>query len=131
MDQSQHEKEELIKAAYEAKDMLNKSRAECESLAGIVEDYKSHYQAKEQDCEILERKCRDMKIKIQEIDDQSRADMMHMRHLLDMKKRELEDREAQFSQAIDPEIMRMKLKKDIEAPLKIELEAKQREMLSI
>lgn len=45
-----------------------------------------------------------------------------------MKNRELEDKDLQFNQAIDPEIMRLKLKKDIEAPLKAELETKDKEI---
>ena len=45
-----------------------------------------------------------------------------------MKKRELEEKELQFNQAIDPEIMRLKLKKDIEAPFWAELEAKDKEI---
>jgi len=44
-----------------------------------------------------------------------------------MKKRELEEREIQFNQAIDPDIMRLKLKKDIEAPLRAEIEVKDKE----
>ena len=53
---------------------------------------------------------------------------MHLRHLIDMKKREIEDWDHQFNNAIDPEIMRLKLKKDIEAPFRIELEAKDKEI---
>lgn len=53
---------------------------------------------------------------------------MHLKHLLEMKKRELEEKEIQFNQAIDPEIMRLKLKKDIEAPFRIEIEAKDKEI---
>ncbi len=56
---------------------------------------------------------------------------MHLRHLIDMKKRELEERDAEFNKAIDPEIMRLKLKKDIEAPFKIEVESKNKEISTL
>lgn len=107
----------MNRALGEIREMYDQERSEKSQIMGLHEDFKKQFVFVQTQLDECRKNLQESELRMQEQDDQFDAEKRHLRHQLEMKKRDLEERESQLNQAIDPEIMRLKLKKDIEAPL--------------
>ena len=68
---------------------------------------------------------RDLELSYRELEEQAKSEIKNLKNKYELLKREMEDREDRQSRQIDPEVQRVKIKKEVQAIFNSELNAKQ------
>lgn len=119
------EHQELVKELLETRDNYEKANSEKESLMKFYQNLKQQLQNKVEESESDKKKIRDLELSYRELDDQAKAEIRNLKNKMEMMKRDMEDKEDRQSRQEDPEVQRVRIKKEVQAIFNSELSAKQ------
>ncbi|KAL4440811.1 hypothetical protein ABPG74_013792 [Tetrahymena malaccensis] len=122
------ENKDLKKALKQLKNTLDRTIDDYETLKNIHEDYKQHYQKlKEEKSEQVQR----IQVVVNEKNDlENHYEQVakNLKNQIEEKQREIEYIQAKVLPSLDQDMIRVRLLNELEAPHRIELEAKQLEI---
>jgi len=119
------EHQDLVKELLETRDNYEKATSERESLLKFYQSLKQQLENKVDENELDKKKIRDMEMSYRELEEQAKSEIRNLKNKHEMIKRELEDREMKQVAQVDPEVQRIKIKKEMQAMFSSELSAKQ------
>ncbi|EAR85064.2 hypothetical protein TTHERM_00530160 (macronuclear) [Tetrahymena thermophila SB210] len=122
------ENKDLKKALKQLKNTLDRTIDDYETLKNIHEDFKQHYQKlKDEKSEQVQR----IQVVINEkndIENHYEQVVKNLKNQIEEKQREIEYIQAKVLPSLDQDMIRVRLLNELEAPHRIELEAKQLEI---
>lgn len=118
----------LIAELLDTRDNMEKANAEKDSLMKFYQNLKQQLQIKLDESDQDKKKIRDMELWYRELEEQAKSEIKHLKNKIELQKRDIEELEDRRNRQVDPEIMRIKIKKDVEAIFASDLSAKQFEI---
>ena len=119
------ENQELSKELLDTRDNLEKEASEKQSLMKFYQNLKTQLQTKVDEWDTDKKKIRDLELGYRELEETAKAEVRTLKNKLEMLKREMEEKEDRAARQVDPELQRVKIKKEVQAMFNSELSAKQ------
>ena len=119
------ENREITRELLDARDSLEKESSEKQSLMKFYQNLKQQLQAKVDESDLDKKKIRDFELSYRELEEQAKSEIRNLKNKNEHLKREMEDKEDRITRQVDPEVQRVKIKKDVQAMFSSELSAKQ------
>ena len=120
--------QKLIAELLETRDSFEKVGSEKESLMKFYQNLKQQLQIKLDENDQDKKKIRDLELSYRELDDQAKSEIKHLKNKIELQKRDIEELEDRRNRQIEPEIMRLKIRKEMQASFASDLNAKQFEI---
>jgi chromosome segregation ATPase len=121
----QEEHQELTKELLDTRDNFEKATSEKESLMKFYQSLKQQLQSKVDENEADKKQIRDLELSYRELEEQAKSEIKKLKNRQELLKRDLEEREFKQASQVDPEVQRIKIRKEMKAMFSSELSAKQ------
>ncbi|CAI2364077.1 unnamed protein product [Moneuplotes crassus] len=119
------EHQEVMKELLDCRDCLEKEISEKQSLMKFYQNLKHQLQSKVDENDTDKKKIRELEISYRELEEQAKAEIRTVKAKSEHLRREMEDKEDRITRQVDPEVQRVKIKKEVQATFHSELNSKQ------
>jgi ribosomal protein L23 len=91
----------------------------------FYQNLKHQLSSKVDESDIDKKKIRELEMSYREIEDQAKAEIRNLKNKNELMKRDMEDKEDKLTRQVDPEVQRVRIKKEIQSLFESELSSKQ------
>ena len=119
---------EYKKALNAACEQLKRIKSEKDNLQDVYEEFKQHYEKLKKECTEISKRHMETITEKKQLEAEYEAQLKHLRGLLEQREKILDEQRTKALLPTDTDMLRAKIAREIEAPLKQKIEALMQEI---
>ncbi len=119
---------EYKKALNAACEQLKRLKEEKETIQGVYEEFKQHYEKLKKECNEISKRHMETIADKKRLEDEYEAQLRHLRGLLEQREKILDEQRTKALLPTDTDMLRAKIAREIEAPYKQKVDGMTQEM---